>query len=44
MPLIVLKTKPFTLGKRLFLYGLYVHNHEEILKEPFKIEIGVIKK
>ncbi len=45
MPLIVLKTKPFTLGKKIIsFYGLYVHNHEEILKEPFKIEIGVIKK
>ncbi|MGI6360313.1 MAG: GH36-type glycosyl hydrolase domain-containing protein [Acholeplasmatales bacterium] len=45
MPLIALKTKPFTLGKKVIsFYGLYVPNHEEILKEPLKVEIDYVNK
>ncbi len=45
MPLIALQTKPFMLEKKVIsFYGLYIPNHEEILKEPFKVEIDYINK
>ena len=45
MPLIALQTKPFTLGKNVIsFYGLYIPNHEEILEEPYKVEIDYINK
>lgn len=45
MPLIALQTKPFTLGKKVIsFYGLYIPDHEEILEEPYKVEIDYINK
>lgn len=45
MPLIALKTKPFTLGEKVIsFYGLYTPNHEKILEKPFELEIDYINK